>query len=315
MKLSIIVPVYNVQDYVEECIKSLLSQSLKEIEIIVVNDGSKDESLNIIKKINDSRIKIINQENKGLSGARNMGIYIAKGEYITFVDSDDFILDNNAYKNMIEIITQEDSDIVIGKAMYYYSKDNIKEFTNMDKIFFNKTMKSDEYFERILNAKKYHAPVCFSIYRKSIIDENKIKFKEGFYHEDEDFTPKILLASKKISYYNRNFYAYRQREKSITSCLNNKKGEDLIKIILGFRTVIDNIENNNLKLEFGNYLSLLLLDTLYKYSHIKFNDELKIFLTKYTFEKNTLIRLYIISINLNLYRIVEKYYRKIRGVS
>ena len=103
IKLSVIVPVYNVENYVSECIESIVSQTLKEIEIIVINDGCTDNSIENIKKIKDKRIMIVDKENGGLSSARNRGIKEAKGEYIIFIDSDDFLKYDNALEDIYNI--------------------------------------------------------------------------------------------------------------------------------------------------------------------------------------------------------------------
>lgn len=117
IKVSIIVPVYNVEDYIEECIDSIVNQTLKEIEIIIVNDGTKDNSIKKIEKyLSDPRVVLINKENGGLSSARNAGLKLAKGEYISFIDSDDFIeltMLEDLYNN------SEDSEIVFSDIILY----------------------------------------------------------------------------------------------------------------------------------------------------------------------------------------------------
>ena len=122
IKVSVIIPVYNVEDYIEKCLDSVVNQTLKEIEIIVVNDGAKDNSMKKIEKyFSDSRIKIINKQNGGLSSARNAGLKIAKGEYISFIDSDDFI-----EEKMLEDLysENENADIVFSDNFNYNMLDS-----------------------------------------------------------------------------------------------------------------------------------------------------------------------------------------------
>lgn len=122
IKVSVIIPVYNVEEYIEKCLDSVVNQTLKEIEIIVVNDGTKDNSMKKIEKyFSDSRIKIINKQNGGQSSARNAGLAISKGEYISFIDSDDFIEE----KMLEELYTEsENTDIVFSDSLNYNMIDN-----------------------------------------------------------------------------------------------------------------------------------------------------------------------------------------------
>lgn len=119
MKLSIIVPVYNVEKYIKECIDSLLKVPLDDMEIIVVNDGTKDKSIELLSCYTDERIKIIHRVNGGLSSARNTGLDEAKGEYILFIDSDDFIINQDSIINMINIAEKNKCDVIIGNGYRY----------------------------------------------------------------------------------------------------------------------------------------------------------------------------------------------------
>ena len=126
--LSVIVPVYNVEDYIIQCIDSILNQTLKNMEIIIVNDGSTDNSMNYIRDYKDERIRIINKKNGGLSSARNLGMNAAKGKYIAFVDSDDFLSEKNAYQEMVNILEKNKAELITGKALYFYDLNTIKKF-------------------------------------------------------------------------------------------------------------------------------------------------------------------------------------------
>ena len=129
MRLSIIIPIYNVEQYIEQCLVSILNKTYKDIEIILVNDGSKDNSMKIIKKyLSDKRIKVINKKNGGLSSARNVGLKIATGEYIAFVDSDDWIRIDKLVE-LYNIIQNEKLDLIIGNGEYYPSKEKIQKKT------------------------------------------------------------------------------------------------------------------------------------------------------------------------------------------
>lgn len=232
IKVSIIVPVYNVENWIEECLISLLNQTLKEIEIILINDGTKDNSIKKIEKyLDDERIILINQENKGLSGARNRGLEIAKGEYISFVDSDDYI-----DKEMLEKMYDSSNNLDIIFCDFISFVDNQFNRENFRKKY--------EYFKNNLNIKtgsKYYIPeltvVWNKLYKREFIHENNIKFIENIIHEDNDFTLRTLLLAKKVKYIEEPLYYYRdKREGSIMSSISKDRK------ILSFVEIIKNIK-------------------------------------------------------------------------
>ena len=172
-KFSIIVPVYNVEEYIDDCLKSIKNQTFKDYEVIVVNDGTKDNSMDIVKKYD---VEIINQENGGLSAARNAGVKKAKGEYLIFLDSDDYI-EKDLLKKINDSI-KDNPDVV---------RFQIKEVYPDKEIDFNEesfnTLNGVEAFNNIV---KYHFienAWCYAI-KRSYYLENKYEFKKSTYHED-----------------------------------------------------------------------------------------------------------------------------------
>lgn len=222
-KVSIIVPVYNVEKYIEKCLKSLTSQSYKNIEIILIDDGSKDNSGKICDtyKRKDSRIKVIHKENAGVSEARNSGIQKATGKYLCFVDADDFVM--NDYVNyMYQLIVKNSSDIAVCTKM----------FSN-----FNEEQSSDEMIEildgenaiiRILN---YRMPigVYSRIFKKDLIKDNGIKFLKDIYMgEGFNFNvacfqkaKKVTISNYKVYYYRRDYATSATSDFSINKCENS----------------------------------------------------------------------------------------------
>ena len=134
--LSVVVPVYNVEEYIYECIESILNQDIDGVEIIVINDGSTDNSLKIVKSFNDERIRIIDKENGGLSSARNVGLKEAVGEYVIFIDSDDYLKDKSVLAEMYNLAKKNNSDIVAGN---FYKKYIIPNIANLDFYRYNRT--------------------------------------------------------------------------------------------------------------------------------------------------------------------------------
>ena len=231
IKVSVIVPVYNVEDYLIECLTSIINQTLKEIEIICIDDCGTDNSINILKEYakKDDRIKIIShKENKGLGPARNTGIKESKGEYISFIDSDDYI-SRDYLENLYNTIIKYDTDIVstinikrvVGEAISLYSININKYLSIFQKIF------KKNHFEGISNAnikdekentKNYPFVVAWNkLYKRSFLLDNDLFFmdiKKG--SEDEDFYQRLLLNSPSISYNHKSIYYYRERNYSLT---------------------------------------------------------------------------------------------------
>lgn len=218
VKVSIIVPVYNVYKYLDRCLKSLVSQTLKDIEIIIINDGSPDDSQNIIDKYAKEypqKIRAFKVENGGISEARNIGLSKATGSYIGFVDSDDYI-EKDMYEKLYNLAEKEGLDIVIG-GLY-----NVVEETGKKEPVIDKKISNDNDINALLGT----TAVWNKIYRKEVVDN--IKFRKGKWYEDLDYTVKAISNSKKIGYVDEYFYNYMIRQGSI---MNNKNLERNIEIL------------------------------------------------------------------------------------
>lgn len=314
IKLSIIIPVYNVQDYIRECIESVLNQTIKEIEIIVVDDGSLDNSMKIVNQFSDNRIKIIRQENKGLSSARNAGISIAKGEYIAFIDSDDFIIHNKSYEEMYNIAIKEKSDIVAGNCIWYYSKEKYFDLYRDMSSFNHSPMNSEEYFISCLKTDRIYMPVWLNIYNLDFIRQNNLYFKEGIFHEDEEFMPRVLIKAKKVSIYDISFYAYRQREGSIMNSEKNiKKCNDIMDICIEIYKLSEKIENEELKRLLIRKSILTIQDTVYKYRYKNISNEIRKILLNKSIDKSLKVRSFFMIYNIELYFKIEKMIRLLKN--
>ena len=206
-KVSVLVPIYNVEQYLPECLDSLCGQTLKGIEIICINDGSTDASGAILDEYakNNSNIVVINKKNSGYGDSMNRGLEAATGEYIGIVESDDFI-DQNGFEKLYELAKKTDADIV--KASYYYhseDKDEIHEVVKNQKT--NKaTTISDDY-----NILIEEPGIWSAIYRRDFLNENKIRFRTtpGASYQDTGFFFKTACAAKKIVYTKNAFLHYR----------------------------------------------------------------------------------------------------------
>lgn len=242
MKLSIIVPVYNVADYLPKCLDSLLAQDLpqNEYEIIVVNDGSTDNSGNIAQQYADkyTNITLINQANQGLSGARNTGIKCAKGDYIQFVDSDDY-LEENVLGGLMTQVEKDNLDVLRFKYQNVRINNESKEY-EVFKPYKSDSFLFDNYSSSVTDGISFlnerFGTACYAvmfIIRKTILD-NCI-FKQRIYFEDTEWTPRMILKSNRIASTDTIVYNYLMREGSITKAINKDKQrkviEDKIKLI------------------------------------------------------------------------------------
>ena len=228
--LSIIVPVYNTEIYLEECLASLASQTLKDIEIICVNDGSTDNSLSILMKYaeKDSRIKVINlSKNSGLSYARNVGISQARSPYITFVDSDDTVK-AEAYSNAIRNFSSGIDLVCFGIEVV--GDDYLSHRANDDEYYRIKYLGVlDITQETIFNT---DVSACNKIFKKSVIDKYAINFPEGMIYEDACFYFNYIAVSSKIAYLKEKYYQYKRRKGSTMGDTFDKKNDKAIHHLL-----------------------------------------------------------------------------------
>lgn len=230
--ISVIIPLYNVEKYVHDCLLSFENQSYKDFEVIIINDGSTDKSLEVVKKyIHKSKmnIKIIEQKNQGVSVARNIGITNSEGEYICFVDSDDMV-SVNYLQELFEKITEEIDvsicDIKNIQEVQIYEKEREREINSEIKIYSS---------ERALNKfllRDLKPGVWSMMIKKKVLEENNIYFTKGArYSEDIEFIYKVLANSNKILVTNSKIYYYRIRENSAMSVVDEKRkdGFELMK--------------------------------------------------------------------------------------
>ena len=221
VKISVVLPVYNVANYLRKCLDSLVHQTFKDFEVICVNDGSTDLSLSILEgyALSDSRFKIISQDNQGLSGARNTGIKEVKGDYILFVDSDDW-LKENALELLYNHVKGFDSDITMFKFKYFdedsgeFSEGPNSNLEIIDSSFYTGNFNYMDVMDIIF--KISHAPFN-KLYKTSFLNDLDAKFLYGSYYEDLEFFYKVFLKAKKVSVLPEYLYFYRIRDESIST--------------------------------------------------------------------------------------------------
>ena len=238
--ISIIIPSYNAEKYIEQCIQSIEEQTYKDFEIIVVNDGSKDNTKAICENLQKKykNIIIINQENSGVSASRNIGMINAKGDYIMFVDSDDFL-----EKNMLEIMLKNNQnfDLIITNYKKYYDENNIVDNTLIEEKGYNKK-EFLESFWNLYNVNLINSP-CFRLYKKDIIKQNSIKFNLNYeLGEDLIFNLEYLNKCEKIYITKECLYNYRYTIDSLTTKYRENYLEIQFELIEYIKKFL--IENN-----------------------------------------------------------------------
>lgn len=221
-KVSIIVPVYNVEKYLAKCLDSIINQTYKNIEIICVNDGSTDNSFGILKDYaqKDGRIKIINRENGGLSVARNSGLEVATGEYCYFIDPDDWI-ELYTIEKLVKIITTHDVDVVVHSAENISENDSCSETAQICQDWIDSYSKPNGIYDVPIGIKKEIPIVTWNkLYKMNIMDKFHCRFPEGLVNEDELFVWEYMIHCKNYYYVDEKLYNYLRRTDSITGRLD-----------------------------------------------------------------------------------------------
>ena len=226
-RLSIIVPVYQVEKYIRACVESIFRQGLEEelFDVILVNDGTRDESFERIADIiqQHKNISVIEQENQGLSAARNTGLEKATGDYVLFLDSDDVLVDNTL-KPMLQDLEQHKPDLLVAG---FIKLENLEQYTHLPipkADYRSYKLTSSDLFINNLNPRECY--VWRTLYRREFLNENDLRFISGIYFEDVPFTTECYLKAQNCLRTNHIFYIYRQRPDSIVSAINKRKVMD-----------------------------------------------------------------------------------------
>lgn len=213
IKFSIIIPVYNIENYISKCINSILKQNYSNYEIIVVNDGSTDGSVDVVNKIKSDKIKLVNKQNGGLSSARNEGLKYTTGDYIWFIDGDDYI-EENSLGILKKYIEEKKYDVISFRYNKEYPKTKILQIDNID----------------INDSKQYplvNTSACTKIFRSEFYIKNNFTFTEGRIYEDLSLIPFIMCKAQNVKFIEESLYNYIFRDNSIMNTSKKfKKNRD-----------------------------------------------------------------------------------------
>lgn len=311
--ISVIVPVYNIEDFIEKCVESIINQTYKNLEIILINDGSKDKSGQICNQLKEKykNIKVIHKNNEGLSEARNDGIKSAKGKYISFIDGDDYIK-SNMYELLYNALKENDCDIA--------ECGFIKKMPDSTEIIINnckenQILPGEDAMKSSINNSIFSTVAWNKLYKKSIFEEHNIFYPKSKLHEDQFTTYKIFEKSKKSIKIKESLYYYVQRDNSIMKTFNIKRldGCEAIKETMAF---IENKYKYMLPEVIDIYYKILIenLQMLYenkqsipeykKYAKL-IRKDLQIY-KQYITNKKIINKLVVINLSLNLFYIINR---------
>ena len=333
-KVSVIIPLYNLEKYIIKCLNSVINQKLNEIEIIVVNDGSTDNSLQIVENFakNKNQILILNQINRGLSEARNTGIKYSKGEFIYFIDGDDYLNENCLFDLYHEAVTKN-LDLIFFDANSFFdekSEKNKQDLINQFNYYlfyyhrkgkYKGILKGTEMFLKMRQNKEYRTSACLQFIKKEFYIKVGLSFYPGIIHEDNLFSLKAILLANRTIHINKNYYNRRIHSNSImTSSINVK---NLYGYFIVYCEILKFLGKNNFKgevrLEIRNEL-ISIRNRIQRFYNQITEDEKYILFKKLTIYqeiifKNILeIKGYNEEINKNKGKI-KKLYKKIYGIS
>ena len=302
---------YNVEKYLDKCLTSLTSQNYEDYEIILINDCSKDETLAIAQSWSRkcSNITLIDKDyNTGLSDTRNLGIHICNGTYIIFVDSDDYIEDNtlNIFNTIIE--KYEPDVIYAGYYKEYENGDMVPSYGFLSQP--NLLYASKDFMISELNKRNLYASAAFGIYKREMLQSHDLFFKVGILHEDEHWTPRVLINANTVYLSDFHFYHYLKREGSITTQTDRtKNGLDLLQTCLELeRYSRENISNPQLLKLFHNqiaklYMKAVCIGKLYRKDYCNTVD--RFFPIKHAVKGYDRLKAILFAISLNVYAKVD----------
>lgn len=322
MLFSIIVPVYKVEEYIEKCVDSILLQSYNDFELILVDDGSPDKCPLICDKYKekDSKIKVIHKKNGGLSSARNEGLKAATGDYILFLDSDDFFLSEYALEHISQK-THKKPDLILYKTAKSDETGEQIFYPDMDFSFGDKNVSYEQMLLTTVRGEEFQASAWSKAVKRTVLTRNRIEFEEGLLGEDIDWYLSVVRNAHTYEVINEYLYVYRQRKGSITHSVGIKNLKDLLWILEKWSPqILDNINCSKIDRALSHYLgktytSLLIIYALIGKERKKYKSTVQSFsfLLNYDGYKRThmvkmFYRIFGFSFTIFIFQIIKKFH-------
>lgn len=274
MKLSIIIPIYNVEQYLQSCVQSVITQTYQDLQVILVNDGSTDSSGILCDQLaqQDSRVQVVHKENGGLSDARNAGLRVASGEYVLFLDSDDYYADNHVLDTLGNTLTQWDypDALLFCRTDYYENLQSMHPELPYDEALLNEMDTPLECFAALLHSQRFNMSACFQILKRSVLVDNDIHFVVGLRNEDIDWSMQLWRHLQSVKVINLFAYVYRHRDKSITTTLCLQDYQSYNYMFDKWKSILSPEDKNDLL--YLQYLAYIYPTMVYGYLSLKRAD-------------------------------------------
>lgn len=277
MKLSIIIPVYNVEQYLQCCVRSVITQTYQDLQVILVDDGSTDSSGILCDQLahQDSRIQVVHKENGGLSDARNAGLCVATGEYVAFLDSDDVYLHSDGLAQLMALTPAEQPDVILFQCVdVYHHYQTVRRAYDVKYIAIHSGL---EVFAQLVRMQSFEMSACFQLIRRDLLEQYQIYFEKGLLSEDVDWSLRLWRHVGKVRAINLPLYGYQHREGSISTTytiFNLRSYEYMFAkfVKLYNERVVDNSTELYWKTVMG-YLAQMYTSCLYAYGQIARKDK------------------------------------------
>lgn len=245
MKFSIILPVYKVEKYICPCVDSILGQSFKDFEVILVDDGSPDKSPEICDEYaqKDSRVKVIHKPNGGQADARNVGLEVAQGDYICYIDSDDFLA-NDGVLQLLAKKTESKPDIVHYKFKEWFESDGHFADCHFDYNVFTEGRTLAEIYCDLVDKDAYYNSAWSKIIRRELLIDNNIRFEKGIVGEDNEWYYHVVMVAESLVLVDEPLYVYRRRQGSTTTSTTRKNLLDQLYVLSKWEKILQNKDDD-----------------------------------------------------------------------
>ena len=276
MKLSIIIPVYNVEQYLESCVQSVITQTYQDLQVILVDDGSIDSSGALCDQLakQDTRIQVIHKPNGGLSDARNAGLKVAMGDYVAFLDSDDVYLLQDGIEQMMHVVAKDKPDLLLFQCVDVYPvRQSVRRAYDSDYLA-NHT--GTEVFHLLGRTQSFNMSACFQLIRRELLEKHQLYFEKGLLSEDVDWSLRLWRHVEHVRALNLPMYGYQHREGSITTTYTIRNLRSYEHIFAKFVALYQHKEDGNELLYWKTvmgYLAQMYTSCLYAYGQIERTDK------------------------------------------